>query len=90
MASVFGTLPMVRIHGNLYCFLAVTSLVYSNHSQQYSVVIWFYIEEIFPHPMCAVHLESSRQYVASVFGIVWSVGIVTITTFVIYSNMSFI
>ena len=90
MASVFGTPLVVRIHGNLYLFIVVTSLEYIVTTQQYSVVTWYYIESIFPDPICAVHLETSRQFVASVFGVVCSVGIVTITTFVTCSNMSFI
>ena len=70
MASVFGTPPVVRIPGNLYLFLVVTSLEYSNHSQQRYVMPWFYIEGIFSDLICAVHLETIRQFVASVFGVV--------------------
>ena len=48
MASVFGTPLVVRIHGNLYLFIVVTSLEYIVTTQQYSVVTWYYIESIFP------------------------------------------
>ena len=65
VASVFGTPIGVRIHGNLYLFSVVTSPKNIVTSQQYSVVTWYYIESIFPDPICA--LETSRQFVASVF-----------------------
>ena len=90
MALVFGTPIVVRIHGNLYIFIVVSSLTCIVTIQQYSVVTWYYIESIFPDPICAVHLETSRQFVASAFGVVCSVGIATITDFVTCSNMSFI
>jgi hypothetical protein len=90
MASVFGTPLVIRIHGDLYLFL-VTSLEYivTIHTK-YFVVTWVYIEGIFPDLIWAVHLETSRQFVASVFGVVCSVEIVTITTFVISSKKSFL
>ena len=90
VASVFGTPLVLRIHGNLYLFIVVSSLEYIVTTQQYCVVTWYYIESIFPDPICEVHLEISRQLVASVFGVVCLVGIVTITTFVTCSNMRFI
>ena len=90
MASVFGTPIVVRIDGNLYFFIVVSSLECIVTTQQYSVVTWYYIDSIFPDPICAVHLETSRQFVASAFGVVCSVGIATITDFVTCSNMSFI
>ena len=42
--------------------------VHSNHSQQYSVVTWFCTTKIFLGLICAAHLETSRQFVASVLG----------------------
>ena len=78
MDFFFGTPIVVRIHGNL---IVVTSLEYIVTTQQYSVVTWYYIEIISPDSICAVHLETSRQFVASLFGAVCLVGIFTITTF---------
>ena len=90
MASVFSTQIVVRIHGNLYLFIVVNSLECIVTTQQYSVVTWYYIDNIFPDPRCAVHLETSRQFAASAFGVVYSVGVATITEFVTCSNISFI
>ena len=90
VASVFGTPLVLRIHGNLYLFNVVTSLEYIVTTQQYCVVTWYYIESIFPDPICEVHLEIGCQLVASVFGVVCLVGKVTITTFVTCNNMRFI
>ena len=50
------------------------------HSQQYYVVTGYDTEEIFPNPICALHFETVRQFVASVFGVLCSVGGVTIAT----------
>ena len=88
--SVFGTPIVVRIHGILYLFIVVCSLECIVTTQQYSVVTWYYIDSIFPDPICAVHLKTNRQFVASPFGVVCSVGIATITDFVTSRNMSFI
>ena len=80
---------MVRIHGNLYLFIVVSSLECIVTTQEYSVVTWYYIAGIFPDPICAVHLETSRHFMASAFGVVCSVGIATFTDFVTSSNMEF-
>ena len=87
MTYVFGTPLVVRIHGNLFL---VVHRVHSNHSQHYSIVTWFYNEEIITDLKYAVHLETSRQFVALIFWVVCSVGVVSITTFVICANMSFL
>ena len=57
VASVFCTPLAIRTHGNLYLFLIVTSLDNMEATQQYSVVTWYHIENIFPDPICAVQLE---------------------------------
>ena len=62
--------PVVRIHGNLYLFIVVSSLECIVTIQEYSVVTWHYIDSIFPHPICALHLETNRQFVASAFEVV--------------------
>ena len=59
-------------------------------TQQYCLLTRYYIESIFPDPICAVHLETGRQFVAFVFGVVYSVGIVRITACVTCSYMSFL
>ena len=41
VSSHFGQPLVVRIHGNLYIFLVVTSLDNIVTTQQYSVVIWY-------------------------------------------------
>ena len=73
----FGTPIVVKIHSNLYLCLIVTSLEY--------ILTWLYSDKIFPYLICAGNLETSCQFVASVFRVVCSVRIVTIKTFVIYS-----
>ena len=50
-------------------------LMHSNLYQQLPVVTWFSIEKMLPDLVCAVHLKTSRQFVASVFGIPLVVGI---------------
>ena len=90
VASFFGTPIVIRIHANIYLFIVVSSLECIVTTQQYSLVTWYYIDGIFPYPICAVHLETSCQFVSSAFGLVRSVGIATITDFVSCSNMSFI
>ena len=80
---------MVRVHGNLYLLLVVTSVDNIVTTQKYSLVTWYYIEMIFHDSICAVHLETSGQFVASVFWVVCLVGIVIFTLFVTCSNMSF-
>ena len=90
VASVFDTPIVVRIYGNLYIFIVVISIECIVTTQQYSVVTWYYIDSIFPDPICTVYLETSHQFVDFAFGVLCSVGIATITDFVTCSNMSFI
>ena len=38
-------------------------------SQQYTSNLVFQLNGIFPYPIYEIHLETSRQFVASIFGI---------------------
>ena len=61
LASIFGHQLVVSLHGYLL-LLVVTSL-------EYIVTLTTFNSPGFLDPICAVHLEVSRQFVASVFGI---------------------
>ena len=61
VASVFGHQHFVSIHDYLL-FLVVTRL-------EYILTLTTNKGNFFLDPLCAVHLEVSRQFVASVFGI---------------------
>ena len=69
-------------------YMQITQIQFSVMTNPISRINKYNIE-IFPYLICAVHLETSRHFVASVFAVLCSVGIVTIATVVIYSNIIF-
>ena len=41
--------------------------MHSNNTPQYTVVTWFVIKKDFPYLIWALHLKTSRQFMASAF-----------------------